>query len=164
MFIIDIQGFNYGADFFSCKEIAIFNMQDEKHNHKILKMPFPIQLANGKFQKHVNWLTYNRHGLDWNDIGDLNSSSIFYENISEFIWNEVRDDIIYVKGMDKKKWLERIIDNQIIDLYEQGCPSLKKLKSIFQSNHCKLHSYNYLNCALENVYYLWYWYTLNKNK
>lgn len=71
--------------------------------------------------------------------------------------------MIYVKGLDKKRWLERLVNNKIIDLHEEGCPSLTELQSVFRSNHCFQHTkFNSLSCALENVYYLWYWYSMYK--
>nr|CAI5823902.1 unnamed protein product [Callosobruchus analis] len=43
------------------------------------------------------------------------------------------DDVVLVKGLEKKKWLERFISNRLIDLHDEWCPNWEKLKTIFKS-------------------------------
>nr|CAI5865036.1 unnamed protein product [Callosobruchus analis] len=45
----------------------------------------------------------------------------------------VVDDAVLVKGLEKKKWLDRFISNRLIDLHDERCPNLEKLKTIFKS-------------------------------
>jgi hypothetical protein len=65
MFIVDVQGFQYGASNFICKEIAIINTINGKSDHAILKLPFDKTLFNHRTEKQWNWLTNNLHGLQW---------------------------------------------------------------------------------------------------
>lgn len=155
MYIIDVQGFNYGSDRYMWKEIAIFNMVTETCKHKFLKMPHQLELFNHTVQKHMNWLFRNLHGLEWDSSGD---DFLSYDELSDFIKSEVKNDVILVKGLEKKRWLETFLGNQIIDLYEIQCPNLDKLKDVFKSYHCNQHIYNNLNCSMENVYLLFNWY------
>nr|CAH7766084.1 unnamed protein product [Callosobruchus chinensis] len=140
MFIIDVQGFNYGPNTFICKEIAIIN------------------LKTGVYRcKHMKWLSYNYHGLEWNHQKDF----LYYEQLSDFIKNVVKNEIVFVKGVEKKICLTRFTTNQIIDLHDEGCPNLTKLKVIYKSVHCNQHIFSHLNCALENVTLLYNWYNRN---
>lgn len=158
MYVIDLQGFNYGSD---CvwKEIAIFNTSNEIYSHKMIKMPFQLKLFNHVSQTHMNWLRDNVHGLEWDSFYE---DFLTYEELVDFIKKRVENEVILVKGADKKKWLEKFLPNQIIDLHDEGCPSLEELKQIFKSYHCTQHYYNTLNCSLENVYFLYFWYVYCK--
>lgn len=60
----------------------------------------------------------------------------------------------------KEKWLAKLIDNEIIVLFEEGCACLKR----FKLRHCNGQYYNNLNCALGNVYSLYFSYEHCKNK
>nr|CAH7717116.1 unnamed protein product [Callosobruchus chinensis]CAH7732129.1 unnamed protein product [Callosobruchus chinensis]CAH7739361.1 unnamed protein product [Callosobruchus chinensis] len=144
MFIIDVQGFNYGSNTFICKEIAIINIKTGVYRCKLMK-----------------WLSYNYHGLEWSSD---HKDHLNYEQLSDFIKNVVKNEIVFVKGVDKKVWLERFVTNQIIDLHNEGCPNLVKLKMIYKSVHCNQHLFNHLSCALENVTLLHHWYNRNKRQ
>nr|CAI5865162.1 unnamed protein product [Callosobruchus analis] len=130
MFIIDVQGFSCGSTFI-CKEIAILNVANGTYVHKMM-----------------GYILRNINGLQWSTCSN---EFLNYEQLSEFTKNTVKDNVVLVKGLEKKKWLERFISNRIIDLHDEGCPNLEKLKTIFKSYHCNQHFYNDLHCALENV-------------
>nr|CAH7755697.1 unnamed protein product [Callosobruchus chinensis] len=85
MFIIDVQGFNYGSNTFICKEIAIINIKTGVYSSKAYEMVI-IQLP---------WIGMEHH------------KDHFYEQLSDFIKNVVKNEIVFVKGVDKKVWLER---------------------------------------------------------
>lgn len=160
MFIIDVQGFSYGnGNNFICKEIAILNVMTGATIHKMLEMPHHFNMFSKEVKNHMGWLLRNLHGLQWSSS---QSDYLKYEKLSEFIKDEVKNEIVMVKGLLKKEWLNKTINNVIVNLEDEGCPNLTKLKSVFKSNHCNQHLYNNLNCALENVTFLWYWYTVLK--
>ncbi|VEN55582.1 unnamed protein product [Callosobruchus maculatus] len=139
MFIIDIQGFTNGCNFI-CKEIAIMNTVTGYWQHKL-----------------INWTVQNLHGLPWDLPSPSAEDFLYYEQITTFIKDFVQDAPIFVKGHQKKQWLERIITNHVTDLYDAGCPSLATLKKTFKYRHCFKHLYNNLTCALENVHLLYNW-------
>nr|CAH7717117.1 unnamed protein product [Callosobruchus chinensis]CAH7732130.1 unnamed protein product [Callosobruchus chinensis]CAH7739362.1 unnamed protein product [Callosobruchus chinensis] len=161
MFIIDVQGFNYGSNTFICKEIAIINIKTGVYRCKLVNIPICFKLLNITVQKHMKWLSYNYHGLEWSSD---HKDHLNYEQLSDFIKNVVKNEIVFVKGVDKKVWLERFVTNQIIDLHNEGCPNLVKLKMIYKSVHCNQHLFNHLSCALENVTLLHHWYNRNKRQ
>nr|CAI5852928.1 unnamed protein product [Callosobruchus analis] len=81
----------------------------------------------------MGWILRNINGLQWSTCsnGFLN-----YEQLSEFTKKIVKDDVVLVKGLEKKNWLERFISNRILDLHDEGCPNLETLKTVFKSYYC----------------------------
>jgi hypothetical protein len=163
MFIVDVQGFQYGTSNFICKEIAIINTINGKSDHAMLKLPFDKTLFNHRTEKQWDWLTNNLHGLQWDCDWHCN---INFENLTGFIENFINnnknvtdyDDIIVaVKGAQKKEWLSNLLKIEVIDLEEDCYPALKNLKEIFKSQHCQKHYFNNLYCSLENVHNLYNW-------
>nr|CAI5858937.1 unnamed protein product [Callosobruchus analis] len=57
-------------------------------------------------QKHMKWLLYNCHGLDWSTN---HKDFLHYEQLPDFIKNVVKHEIVFVKGIDKKIWLENVL-------------------------------------------------------
>lgn len=155
MFIIDIQGFQYGSKNFMCKEISILNVESGLVIHKFVNLPVDALQLNPKIRNHMGWLTRNLHGLSM-DVHEKNY--LPYEAIADFIKQHVGCEEIAVKGLEKKKWLETFLSNHILDLFDEGCPSLESFKNIFKSYHCHQHTDNNFSCTMENVYYLYYWY------
>lgn len=69
---------------------------------------------------------------------------------------------IYVKGLEKKQWLEKYVLN-VRDLEEFDCPSIQKLKCE-TSKVCKNHVFQDANCAVTNVSILRNWFLNPVNK
>lgn len=161
MFILDVQGFQYGTENFLCKEIAILDTDNNCYSHRFVKMPVHMTYFMNNFQTGMNHITQNIHGLKWE-----NEDNLEYERLSEYIINCIGlNGTVHVKGLQKKKWLEKFMPNiTIIDLETEGCPSFNNLKLYLKSNHCKKHLFNNdLRCSVENVYFLWYWYNHCRN-
>lgn len=155
MYIIDVQGFQHGSNFI-CKEIAIINVENAWFEHRIVKQPINFEVYTTCFQKQCNWLTENIHGLEWDQTG---GEILEYTHLSEFIRKFVDGNCVYVKGYQKKQWLESIIANDIKDLQEENCPALETFQLYLKSFHCNKHlRHNDLNCALENVFFLRNWF------
>lgn len=161
VFFIDIQGFQLNCNSFLCKEIAIFNSVTECFSHRFVKLPITLTQLNGTMQAQADITIKKIHGIKW----DKNIDTLEYEQISEFIKNCVgtgTEDTIFIKGSEKKKWLNKIILNSIVDFEE--CPSFLTLKKFMKPNHCKGHLYdNSLTCAVENIFFMWYWYKYCKH-
>lgn len=172
MFIIDVQGFQYKNSDFLCREIAIININADKMYHKYVQLPIDLGCLSESFCKHIEWTTRNIHGLLWDDEfsswGDEDSASIPsnyipLERIALYIRKIIKPhDKIFVKGYEKKRWLSKLICNEIVDLLELGCDDLASLKA---SNNvtCKNHNLHCnrdhnLLCARENVFLLKNWY------
>ena len=91
------------------------------------------------------WLEHNYHGIPW-DSGDVP-----YKEVIEILQNHLRDaSKVHVKGLEKKRLLEKIFPN-VYNLEAMGCPSLRKLKvnaNISCNNHVSTWS---PQCAAQNV-------------
>jgi hypothetical protein len=163
MFIIDVQGFNYGnfSQNFICKEIAILNVQTGESIHKFVEMPHTFDMFNKTIRNHMGWLLQKHHGLEWTN-NCPNSDYLCYATLSEFIKNIVQDEDILIKGLEKKLWLNKLISNGVVNVEDEGCPNFAKLKTAFKSQHCNQHKYNNLSCALENVNFINYWNSICK--
>nr|CAI5823733.1 unnamed protein product [Callosobruchus analis] len=72
-------------------------------------------------QKNMKWLSYNYHRFEWSRN---HKDCLHYEQLSDFMKNVVKNETVFVKGVDKEIRLERFVANQIIDLHNEGCPSL----------------------------------------
>lgn len=157
MFIIDVQGFQYGQlTKFMCKEITIINNDTGDSIHKFIQYPLNGSCFNIKLEKHFKWLTQNLHGLEFNVTpNDL----IGYEEIADFLKKNIPNDVeVVVKGIQKKYWLSTFLTNEIINLEDdESCPNFEQLKTIFKSYHCNKHVINTLNCTTENVNFLYSW-------
>ncbi len=164
MFIIDVQGFQYKTSPFICKEIAIINIENQDVHHRMFDCPMPLNLLEHGFQNQVDWTTKNVHGLSWDNNCSADVSNLSQESLCLYLKVIVQDSIIYVFGIQKKKWLEKFIVNTIVDLNELGCINLNKLKLIYtklnkkNNYHCQKHIFNNLRCARENVFYLKRWF------
>lgn len=174
VFIVDMQGFQYGSQNFLCKEIAILRTENNYTIHKIIKMPYDLSVYNNSFRRHMNWTTKNFHGLQWgtnddsddgfNDGEHAEDNLLPQEEISEFIKSVIpMEAIILVKGLQKKNYLNKFIENEIVDVSERNYPPLAALKEFGKSKTCAHHINSEYSCSLENVHNLYFIYKyLNK--
>jgi hypothetical protein len=140
MFIVDVQGFQYGTSSFICKEIALIDTITGNVDHAILKLSFDKTLFNHRTKKQWDWLTHNLHGLQWDCDWHCN---INFENLTDFIENLLTTiktsttmmTLYHVKGAQKKEWLSNLLKIEVVDLEEDCYPALKNLKEIFKSQH-----------------------------
>lgn len=101
MFIIDVQGFQYGQRNFICKEIAIINVDNGYLvGHKFITYPVELKHYNIKVQNRMCWSSKYLHGLEFD--GSSGQNYLPCENISNFIKENVHEEIIAVKGIEKK--------------------------------------------------------------
>lgn len=164
---LDIQCFKKNFNELVIKELSAvtFDKHGEvKNDQKIFNVLFKppctwCELAK-PYQVMNSWLTRNLHGIPW-DAGTTAYDKL-EEKLEEILINKT---CIYVKGVEKKEWLERMIEHSIPieNLNDLNCPSIRKLTGP-TNNLCKfqyLHknvqgSYNW--CALQNVQRLKMWY------
>lgn len=145
---IDIQGYQLPNKEFLLKELATF---DGTHlSHFIFKSPFPLQSLSKEFQKTTHWLIKHHHGIRW-DVGFVYLHEV--GDILRKICDKYTD--IYVKGVEKKVFIEKYVD--MVPVYELPLqPIIEKSTPM-----CSFHSHNYCICALTNVIDFYNW--SNKN-
>lgn len=147
VYFIDVQGFRGANNQFVLKEIAI--LHDEYNlQHFIIRPPTDFGKLPYHLQTQAQWLFRNHHGLTWNGgFTTLNSVANCFSNI-------LRGSIIYVKGVEKAKWIADLFyldgNADIRDLDTEACPSLDMLRKKFTDTpRCIIHSGS---CALQNVF------------
>ncbi|CAD6206457.1 GSCOCG00012691001-RA-CDS [Cotesia congregata] len=130
--ILDVQGFRGPDNRFIVKELASITIQHEIDNIE--------ELSYTLFQPPYHWKV------------------LPLKEVLNYLTNNKK--IIYVKGIEKKLWIQNLIDcnNKIvIDLENFNCPSLKSMK-ICNNHFCNYHYCLSDLCALENVKNLKDWF------
>ena len=129
--------------------------------HWIVSSPHSIKKLSNTVRKQNHWLLRNKHGLSWLD-GGISQKNLkkSIRNISEHIHK------IFVRGKDKKIFMQEIVTNNVINLEENDeCPSLANLTWV--DTYCIHHSvkFCYLTyaCALNNAAKLKLWLSNREN-
>ncbi|KYQ48097.1 hypothetical protein ALC60_12866, partial [Trachymyrmex zeteki] len=133
---------------FVVKEIAVLK-KGNTLTHYIFTGPMPWRFLTKSDQSHASWLMSHHHGLRWND--GVVPYRMPQRLISEAVLGE-SEDIVYVKGSEKREWLSDILNNddvviETIDIHYEDIESLKTLDTT-NTFRCGRHS---KHCALENV-------------
>lgn len=156
-FFVDFQGFRGPNNEFLVKEYAALCLQDNHHVAHLFKPKYAWDELTKKNQKTNTWLTKYLHGLKWN------SGYLPYDTLEDVILATLYcASIIYVKGKDKKKFLDEILEKSCIvrDLEtDLRCPSWHELPHFFNMIclfHRQLNSLR--RCALDNVELLKNWF------
>lgn len=162
MYIVDVQGFQYkNVLSFMCKEISILNIENASCEHRLIKMPVNYESFSKDIQQQIDWSTTNIHGLQWSTPYD---DDLAYEDLPSFIKTRFVDGAsVFVKGLEKKRWLEQYLpNNNILDLDLYNCPRIKDLvSSSFTGVHCNKHYNNELRCTKHIVYSICRWHVQN---
>lgn len=119
------------------------------------------QNDNNKQETNDTTLKYWNNAAAADDFSDDEKKCVELDKVSDFLKFYINSsplETVIVKGGQKKKWLKESISNTVINLEESqvNCPSLEKMRDIFKSYHCNKHTYNNLNCTMENVYFLYF--------
>lgn len=158
IFVIDMQGFRGCNNTFIIKELAVVNVNENFHRHFILKPPFSFSTLSRELQCQAHWVYENHHGLKWE--GGLTT---FWE-VKEYLLLNMKNTTIYVKGTEKKKWLDDLLGNiaLVFNVEDHSCPNLKSLKQNYPDMlRCNAHSGC---CALQNAFLLKKFITQNNNQ
>lgn len=151
-YIVDFQGFKQPHDKFVVKEFSAITVQEDFQYFALFKPPCQLESLPEQYQRINHWMIRNFHGLPWE------SGDVPYNDFKPYINHILKSaKHIYVKGLDKKKWLEHILEKPtiIINMQDIQCPSLKKFKTSEQLHpHQGMQDYN---CAYENVLHLRTW-------
>lgn len=153
-FVIDVLGFKKPYDEIILKEVAIVAIQEDTAPTVFMfKSPIDWNYLPPQYKSENLWLKMNYHGIPWH------SGEIPYEDMEETVALHLKDaSKIYVKGLEKMKWLKKILTN-MCNIEDLGCPSLKKLPYSMQPPCC-IHATNYCKkpeCAARNVIALKDW-------
>ncbi|KYN36167.1 hypothetical protein ALC56_09480 [Trachymyrmex septentrionalis] len=137
---VDLQGFIVNKKFI-VKEVAVLK-QGTVLTHYIFTSPVPWKFLTRSDRSCASWLSVY-HGLRWED-------GMIYNEAKRLITTAVFEDdaIVYVKGREKRTWLQESLTN------------LDVTNTMRCGQHVK-------NCALQNVLKIYNWWLqknfLNKN-
>ena len=139
---VDLQFFWVG-DSYIVKELAILD-DDLKLSHYIFAPPYSYSALSKGAKKQVSWMRHNYGSPCWN------SGYIPYEHAKHIIQSElVNSGAIYVKGLEKKKWLEKF-NIFAINMEDMDCKL--KIKKLYKGPKCRQHENIESVCALRNVF------------
>lgn len=158
---VDLQGFIV-REKFVVKEVAVLR-DGTVLTHHVFTAPMAWDLLTKSEKSKACWLTANHHGLNWKD-GDIK-----YARVKEIIRRAACEGLmsettIYVKGLEKKQWLEEILGDaahdvdaviKTIDADYENIGRLETLTAV-RLFRCGRHVNN---CAITNVCKLRDWWT-----
>ena len=152
---VDLQGFTVNGKF-TVKEFTVLRSGGRELIHYIFRSPLAWNLLTASDKSQACWLTANHHGLRWDD------GYVEYAMAKTLMRNALPDEPetrVYVKGLEKKKWLIEIAGNatqlffaNIDDDYDD-VGQLRHI-SADQTLRCGRHE---KTCAMENVLKLSRW-------
>lgn len=152
---IDVQGFLDDNKEFILKEIAAV-FENGENVHLLIRSPYDFLKLSSKSRQTATWLTKNHHNLFWND------GTISYSSVRKFLKTNLKDVIVFTKGVDKKRFLEKLLSRPVEDVEDFVCPRLNTKPNVYY-NQCGYH-HNNGNCALKNAFVLMNFYKNNINK
>lgn len=157
-YFVDMQAFKAPKNRSIVKEFAVIKLKNPNQAKCLMfKAPFAQSLLPPEYQTINAWCTRNHHGMRWTD-GDIE-----YNQLHSIICSLLAGaSQIFVKGLEKKHWLEEIIVRAVTNLEDYDCPALYKLSSLPHTRHPhRKNVFNVYRCAYENVQKLRCWYLEN---
>lgn len=137
MIVIDFQGLKKNGKFYF-KEITINN--NNEYNNYLIKGPTGRLEDKDYFQ--YKWLMKYHHAIK-KEYGSI--------NFKDILWP---DGTIYVKGQEKKKILNKYINNEIINIEDLGIEKIKVNNDL--GLECEYMKHNqdkdFPYCSLKRVY------------
>ena len=161
---VDLQGFPLGrARGFVVKEFAALR-EGSVLSHYIFMCPEPWELLLKSERSCASWLTACHHGLRW-DNGIVPYSSARELITKAVLDNEENNYEVYVKGHEKREWLNDLIlddrqDCAYIDTLDAVYEDVESLNNLSVANTIRC-AYHVKHCALQNVFKLYNWWSAN---
>lgn len=147
-YYIDIQGFRDDANNFIVKELGISHENEFRPMHYIFEEPCPHWEYSLKTRITNRYLSNHLHGLPWH-FGDVP-----YNKLKDIL-SSLEASRIYVKGLEKKRVIEKYVDCIVIDL-SYG-PSISNMyKDDVSYSACPLR-HSQFNCAFQNCQAIRLW-------
>ena len=148
---VDLQGFAF-SNKFTVKEVAVLR-DGTTLSHYVFREPMPWSYLMKSEKTQACWLRLHHHGLRWED------GHIPYSQMRSLITTAIGTEppLIYVKGLEKKKWLREIVDEDCeIETIKVDYEDIARLRDldIIGTLRCGHHT-GY--CAMRNVCKLYKW-------
>ena len=114
--------------------------------HYVFEPPTDFTLLTRNEQKQVRWLEKNHHSIPWN------AGFVPYKYVSRVITKDLQSiEKIYVKGLDKIRFLEKLDIRHAINIEDLGIQF--RIKDIISGIKCLNHNNPNNNiCALSIIF------------
>lgn len=139
MRFLDIQDYTLNRKKFIPKEVAMYD--GNAGSHYIFKPPFKFSALSTENKKQVMWLEKHYHGIKWSD-GWVNLTEL-----PNILFKDCSNQLVYVKGFDKTKFIQNVAKN--CDIREYPFPEPCLHKSNLRPN-CFNHGSN-THCVISNA-------------
>lgn len=153
-YLVDAQFFKKSSGELIFKEVAVLAVEEDAvPSVYLFKPPHKWKNLLEREKSEISWLENNYHRLTWS------SGTIPYRELIPTLKSLLKNArTIYVKGLEKEKFLKKIFKN-IKNLDNIGCPSLTKLQLKGSSILCNHHHtfFEYSACAVRNASLLQIW-------
>jgi hypothetical protein len=143
---VDLQGFIFNNNF-TVKEAAVLRA-GKTLSYYVFREPVPWHLLTKSEKSQACWLKLHHHGFQWED------GYVSYNQARDFITKTIGTELplIYVKGLEKKKWLCKILEDddlriKTIDADYEDIARLKDL-NVIGTLRCGYHT---KHCAMQIV-------------
>lgn len=138
--VIDFEGFQLKSQCFVIKELAFYSVNEGYHNCWFFLPPHSWENLLPSEKKCFKWVIKNRHHMEWNSgVLPYSTLHIILQYLSSVYTN------IYVKGLEKIKFLENILGRSILSV---NCPKIQMLNKNRFSTACSYHPHAFNCCAL----------------
>lgn len=139
--VIDFEGFQVKSDFYIVKELAFRSLEDDRLGHWVFLPPLPWKDLLNHQKVTYKWVINNLHGLKW-ECGE--TSYVYLHKILKAIGS--RYDQIFVKGLEKMKFLQKFMDATVHNLDDWKCPKFEN--NSMDNFFCYHHVSPFKHCAL----------------
>ncbi|GBO40947.1 hypothetical protein AVEN_92664-1 [Araneus ventricosus] len=144
--VLDFEGFQLSPGRFIVKELAVCAVNDDTFCGRwMFKSPHSFESLDRKKQNTYSWITKFLHHIEWGD-GELPYDT--FHCVLTVIFETF--PYIYVKGPEKKKFLEFLTGRDILNLDDFECPKVKDLPS-FDVLCPYMHGKSFSHCAVYKV-------------
>lgn len=136
--VVDFEGFHLAPRRFIVKELAYCDIRDPAvYECWSFQPPHAFERLHRKKQLTYSWISRNLHGYRWED-GELPYAKL--REIFLSIFNKYSK--IYVKGLEKTKFVEYLSGKTCFNLDDANCPKISDL-----SFSCGFHHASQYRCA-----------------
>ncbi|GBN27016.1 hypothetical protein AVEN_38540-1 [Araneus ventricosus] len=144
--VLVFEGFQLSPGRFVVKELAVCAVNEDTFCGRwLFKSPLSYKSLDRKKQNTYSWITKFLHHIEWED-GELPYDT--FHCVLTVIFETF--PYIYVKGREKKKFLEFLTGRDILNLDDFECPKVRDLPS-FGVLCPFIHRKSFQHCAVYKV-------------
>lgn len=147
---LDYQCFQDRASSTIVTEFAIMSLDGLRFEHVLYKTPYTKRQTTTKEQPN----DAASSSVPFNNYQDFNYQNDTNTNCAKIMQalKSLDNGVVYVKGLKKNKVFQNMMEKEVINLDDFGCPSFSDLKRNKQLQHrCFYHSSDANACMVETL-------------